>query len=95
MPISKVTSQSLNVRALDALRQNAAVASAQSPARQPDSVSLSDSALSLSRASKAVSEAPDVREARVAELKAAIASGTYSVDSRSLARSILREDAIS
>jgi negative regulator of flagellin synthesis FlgM len=95
MPISKVTTQALNVRAMDALRQNAAAAAAQSPARQPDSVSLSDSALSLSRASKAVSHTSDVRQDRVAALKASIASGTYSVDSRSLAKSMLREGAIS
>jgi negative regulator of flagellin synthesis FlgM len=58
------------------------------PARQADSVSLSDSARALSAAHKSVASAPDVREDRVQALKAAIADGTYTVDSRQLARAI-------
>ena len=57
--------------------------------RQPDAVSLSDTARSLSAARKAVADAPDVREDRVSALKAAIADGTYSVDSRNLASKLL------
>jgi negative regulator of flagellin synthesis FlgM len=97
MSISQVNAQPLNVRALAALRQNAAAS--QAPAsgagvRQPDTVSLSDSARELSRARASVSDASDVREDRVAALKAAIANGTYSVDSRSLAQSMLRARAL-
>src|SRR5690242_2794372 len=93
MSISQVNPQPLNVRALAALRQNATTP-APNPAgagvRQPDSVSLSDSARELSRARATVGEASDVREDRVAALKAAVANGTYSVDSRALAQSMLR-----
>jgi negative regulator of flagellin synthesis FlgM len=95
MSISQITSQSLNLRAINALRQNAAAASAQSVVRPADSVSLSDSARELARASKSVADAADVREDRVAAVKAAIANGTYSVDSRSLAKSMLRAGALS
>ena len=57
------------------------------PARQADSVSLSD-ARSLSAAHKSVASTPDVREDRVQALKAAIANGTYRVDSHQLARAM-------
>jgi negative regulator of flagellin synthesis FlgM len=75
-----------------ALRANAA-GSAASPAaapRQPDSVSISDKARSLGAAHKTVADAPDVREDRVSALKAAIADGTYAVDSRTLAAKLLK-----
>ena len=57
--------------------------------RQPDAVSISDTARSLAAAQKSVVSTPDVREDRIAALKAAIANGSYTVDSRSLATSIL------
>ena len=66
-------------------------ASTASPPRQADTVSLSDAARALAAANKAVAAAPDVREDRVQALKAAIAGGTYSVDSRKLARSMIQE----
>jgi negative regulator of flagellin synthesis FlgM len=58
------------------------------PARQADSVSLSESARLLSAAHKSVASAPDMREDRVQALKAAIANGTYTVDSQQLARAM-------
>jgi negative regulator of flagellin synthesis FlgM len=74
-----------------ALRANSAgsVASPGAPARQPDVVSISDSGRSVAAARKAVAAAPDVREERVNALKAAIADGSYSVDSRTLAAKLL------
>jgi flagellar biosynthesis anti-sigma factor FlgM len=70
-----------------ALRNNAALAAVGAPAvvRQPDAVTISDSARAMVAANKAVADAPDVREDRVSALKAALAAGTYSVDSRQLA----------
>ena len=58
--------------------------------RQPDSVSLSEAARSLASARSAVADASDVRTDRVAQIKAAIASGTYAVDSRQLARAMVK-----
>src|SRR5712691_9529319 len=58
-------------------------------ARQPDAVSISDAARSVASAQKSVASTPDVREDRVATLKAAVANGSYSVNSRTLATSIL------
>jgi negative regulator of flagellin synthesis FlgM len=74
-----------------ALRKNAAASGVNTPAaaRQPDAVTISDKARSMVAANKAVSDAPDVREDRVAALKAAIAAGTYSVDSRQLASKLV------
>jgi negative regulator of flagellin synthesis FlgM len=94
MSISPINSQSMTVRALAALRANAAPVSAQSATRQPDSISLSDSARAMSTALSAVSDAADVREDRVSALKQAIANGTYSIDSRSLANDMLSAGAL-
>jgi negative regulator of flagellin synthesis FlgM len=93
MSISQVNAQSVNVRAsmaIAALRSNASASATAAAPRQADSVTLSDSARALASAAKAVSDASDVREDKVAAIKAAIASGTYSVDSRSLARSMVK-----
>jgi negative regulator of flagellin synthesis FlgM len=73
-------------------RRYAAAASSSveaSSQRRADSVELSESARALHGANGSVKGARDVRQNRVAAVKAAIASGTYSVDSRALARSIL------
>jgi flagellar biosynthesis anti-sigma factor FlgM len=51
---------------------------------------LSDSARWLVTARQTVHNAPDVREAMVAEIKQRIASGTYQVSSRVLARGMLQ-----
>jgi negative regulator of flagellin synthesis FlgM len=58
-------------------------------APQVDSVTLSDSARSLAAARESVKNAPDVREQKVAEVKQRISDGTYSVESRVLARKLL------
>jgi negative regulator of flagellin synthesis FlgM len=91
MSISQVNAQqSLRAtQAVAAMRANAARSQASATGRQPDVVSLSDTARALDGARQAASSAPDVREDRVAALKAAIASGTYPVDNRQLARSML------
>jgi negative regulator of flagellin synthesis FlgM len=54
-----------------------------------DSVTLSDSARSLAAARDAVTNAPDVRHEKVAEIKQKVADGTYSVSARVLARKML------
>ena len=74
-----------------ALRKNAAVSGMTTPgiARQPDAVTISDSARSMAAATKAVTDAPDVREDRVSALKAAISAGTYNIDSRRLASKLV------
>ncbi|HET6316361.1 MAG TPA: flagellar biosynthesis anti-sigma factor FlgM [Chloroflexota bacterium] len=77
--------------AAQALRTTGAYAPTAAPTRQPDSVSLSDSARALSAAHKTVAAAPAVREDRVAALKAAIADGSYTIDSRQLARAMAQQ----
>jgi negative regulator of flagellin synthesis FlgM len=93
MPISPLGGQDRlrAAAAAAALRANSAgsVATPGAPARQPDMVSISDTGRSITAARKAVAAAPDVREDRVSALKAAIADGSYSVDSRALAAKLL------
>ena len=54
-----------------------------------DSVTLSESARALATARDAVKQAPDVREAKVADIKQRVADGTYSVPAHVLARNML------
>jgi negative regulator of flagellin synthesis FlgM len=97
MSISQLNAQQ-SLRAtmtIAAMRSNAAAVSAaptsgSGTTRQPDAVSLSDAARALSAATKSIGDASDVREDRVSAIKAAIANGTYSVDSRQLARSMVK-----
>jgi negative regulator of flagellin synthesis FlgM len=93
MSISQINSQSLQLRAIAALRQTAATAPTSTPTTAPrpaDSVELSDTGRALANATQAVAQTSDVREDRVAAIKAALASGTYSVDSRALAQAMVR-----
>jgi negative regulator of flagellin synthesis FlgM len=57
--------------------------------RRPDSVSLSDNARSLANARAAVQQAPDVRDAKVADIKQRVEDGTYNVPSHVLARKLM------
>lgn len=54
-----------------------------------DQVSLSDEARALAAAHKAVEEAPDIRQEKVAAIKQRIEDGTYNVSPKVLARKIL------
>jgi negative regulator of flagellin synthesis FlgM len=98
MSISQVSAQqSLRATmAVAALRSSTAASSvagtspSTSGTRQADAINLSDTARALSTARTSVTNAPEVREDRVAALKAAIASGTYSVSSRDLAQSMIK-----
>jgi negative regulator of flagellin synthesis FlgM len=74
-----------------ALRNNARnTSSAPTVSRQPDDVSISAAGRSLSTARGAVLTAPETRTNRLDALKAAIADGSYSVDSRRLATAMVR-----
>ena len=57
--------------------------------RRPDSVSLSDNARSLATARAAVQQAPDMRDAKVADIKQRVDDGTYSVSARVLASKMM------
>jgi negative regulator of flagellin synthesis FlgM len=75
-------------KAAEVLRTNAVRPAPTAPSsvtRQPDAVSLSESARRMAAALKTVDSADGVREDRVAAIKAALANGTYAVDSRQLA----------
>jgi flagellar biosynthesis anti-sigma factor FlgM len=76
--------------ALAALRNSSptSAAPASGVSRAPDAVSISPAARALAAAQKSVAAAADIREERVSGLKAAIANGTYSIDSKTLASKI-------
>jgi negative regulator of flagellin synthesis FlgM len=93
MSISQINTQTTQIRAIAALRKTAATTRASDLSavpRKADSVEISDAARALTSASRAVAAAPDVREDRVAAIKASLADGTYSVDSRVLAQKMAR-----
>jgi negative regulator of flagellin synthesis FlgM len=93
MSISQINAQSTQLRAIAALRNTAAAtptSAVGAPPRQADSVQLSDTARALGAATQSVAGASEVREDRIAAIKAAIANGTYSVNSSTLAKAMVR-----
>ncbi len=58
---------------------------------QRDSVQISDFGRDLQVAKEAVAKTPDVREDKVAEIKSAIAAGTYNVPMSALADKLLAQ----
>ena len=54
-----------------------------------DALSVSERGRVVARAAVAVQGAADVREARVAALRAAIAAGTYHIDAEAVARRLI------
>jgi negative regulator of flagellin synthesis FlgM len=61
------------------------------PRPQADTVALSDEAKALQRMEKALKDVPDVREEKVAAIRAQLAQGTYRVDSEKIAANMLKE----
>ena len=57
-----------------------------------DTISVSRDALLLTEARRAAQNTPDVRADRVEELRAQVANGTYTVDARVLAETLVREE---
>ena len=62
--------------------------------RRTDQVHISTEAQDFRRALEAVSNQPEVRETRVAELRSQIANGTYTVDARAIAARLVQEGRI-
>jgi flagellar biosynthesis anti-sigma factor FlgM len=64
-------------------------ASAATPARRPDEVTISSEARAIAAANTAVASAAEIRADRVDAIRAAIANGSYAIDSRALARAMV------
>jgi flagellar biosynthesis anti-sigma factor FlgM len=79
--------------ALAALRKNSAAAPAAAGAgsvtRQPDAVTISDKARALASAQKTAASTAPSRDEKISAIKAALANGTYNVDSRTLANTLV------
>lgn len=56
---------------------------------KPDEAKVSSEAMALNLAKEVASKAPDIREAKVAELQKAIRTGTYSVSNEEIAEKII------
>lgn len=63
--------------------------SATGPASRGDTVQLTDSAKLLERLEKSLASLPDVDSNRVAEVKAAIENGEYSIDADAIADAMI------
>lgn len=64
--------------------------SASTAASQPDTISLTDTGEQIQTLQQIIAETPEVDQARVESIKAAIEGGTYSVDSTELAQNLLQ-----
>jgi len=56
-----------------------------------DTVAISNKSKEIADIMSAVNELPDVREARVNEIKQSVDAGTYTVDPRKIAANIIKE----
>ena len=56
-----------------------------------DTVNISDRSREIADVMAAINQLPDVREARVREIKQSIEAGTYTVDPRKVAEKMLKE----
>ncbi len=63
--------------------------------RRNDEVTISDEAQQLRRVLEAVNELPEVREARIAELRRQLAQGQYGVDVAAIAERLVDEGLVS
>ena len=70
---------------------NAQVGKNGKAAKSSDQLSISQSGYSHQAAKNAVAEASDVREDKIARLKAQIQAGTYSVNPEDFANKLLRD----
>jgi len=68
---------------------NASKVSTGTNAARTDTVSLTDTATQLQSIQQTLSDAPVVNNERVAELRAAIADGSYQVDAAELAQNMI------
>jgi negative regulator of flagellin synthesis FlgM len=92
MSITQLSAQERlrSTTAIGNVRGNAAYAAAAAPpTRRPDEVSISSEAKAIATANTAVASAPEIRADRVEAIRAAIADGTYTIDSRALARAMV------
>lgn len=71
---------------------NALVPSKPGSDSSKDSVSLSPEAQSIAKIETNISRAPEVDTGKIAEVKAAIASGSYKIDSDAIAKQMMDED---
>lgn len=62
--------------------------------RRADSVTLSEQARGLQRALAVVTGLPDVRNERIAEIRARLASGDYHIDADEIAQRMLEERSV-
>jgi len=56
-----------------------------------DKMQISDKAKEIASAKKALKKSPEIREEKVAEIKAKINAGSYEVDSKKLAQKMLSQ----
>lgn len=71
-----------------------APAQEQQPQAPKDTVQLSGRSKEVQKVREAATEAPEVRESRVAELKSAIQAGTYNVRGEQVASRMLAENLV-
>ncbi len=70
-------------------RQGGSRAGAASPGT--DNISLSSQARLLQKASQVIAQTPEVRSEKVAAIKAAVQNGTYQVEPRQVANSMIAQ----
>lgn len=90
--VNSPTTTNAKARAVAENKQPSADTVTKPAAKETDSVSLSGKAQAMGRLEAQIAETPDVDEAKVAAVKAAISEGRYQVDSNTVAERMLAQD---
>jgi len=62
--------------------------------KAPDNVSLSTAGQNLAKLEAELAKAPDVDDAKVAEVRASLANGSYSINADRIAENMLDQDSV-
>lgn len=91
--VNSSTTAGTRTRSTAETGNNSKAAAANKPAEtEKDSVSLSSKAQTMGRLEAKMADTPEVDEAKVAAIKAAISEGRYQVDSQTVAERMLAQD---
>lgn len=87
--LSEITRKTVQPTASEPVEPTGVAAAQPSAAAQPDQVILSQQAVEIQRAQEALSQVPEVRQQKVAEIKRKIVEGSLEVDAEAIAKKII------
>ena len=88
---SPSTQAALSQAALPASKQDRNKVTPSTPPEQSETISISQTDQEINQYTESMAELPDIRKERIAQIQAALESGTYSVSSQDLADKLIQD----